>query len=81
MANKFKNVLKSIVRANRFAYVEGWFIGEATRLISDILEVKKECYIPGYMVLMDVQKAFDSMDHGFLLEVLKIFGFEENFIK
>ena len=67
--------------ANQTAYVEGRFIGEATRLVSDILEVTKECNIPGYMVLMDVEKAFDSMDHGFLLRVLKAFGFGENFIK
>ena len=75
-----KGLLKSIVGANQTAYVEGRFIEEATRLISDILEVTKECNIPGYMVMMDVEKAFDSMDHGFLIEVLKIFEFGENFI-
>ena len=80
LASKLKKVLKTIVGANQTAYVEGRFIGEASRLISDVLEVTKECNIPGYMVLMDVEKAFDSMDHGFLLEVLKIFGFGENFI-
>ena len=37
-----KGVLKSIVGANQTAYVEGRFIGEATRLISDILEVTKQ---------------------------------------
>ena len=65
LAKKLKKVLSTIVNANQTAYVEGRFIGEATRLISDILEVSKECNIPGYMVLMDVEKAFDSMDHGF----------------
>ena len=34
-----------------------------------VLEVTKKRNIPGYMVLMDVEKAFDSMDHDFLLEV------------
>ena len=77
LAKKLKKVLKTIVGANQTAYVEGRFIGEATRLIYDVLEVTKECNIPGYMVLMDVEKAFDSMDHGFLLEVLKTFGFGE----
>ena len=74
-------MLKTRVGANQTAYVEGRFIGEATRLASDILEVTKECNIPGHMVLMDVEKAFDSMDIGFLLEVLKVFDFGENFIK
>ena len=60
--------------------MEERFIGEATRLISDVLEVTKECNIEGYMVMMDVEKAFDSMDHDFLLEVLKRFGFGDNFI-
>merc|ERR1712015_50922 len=80
LAKKLKKVLHKIVGSSQTAYVEGRFIGEATRLVSDILEVTKECNVPGYMVLMDVEKAFDSMDHGFLVEVLKIFGFGENFI-
>merc|ERR1712015_356781 len=32
------------------------------------------------MVMMDVEKAFDSMDHDFLIDVLKVFGFGGNFI-
>ena len=80
LASKLKKVLNSIIGINQTAYVEGRFIGEASRLISDILEVTKECNIPGYMVMMDVEKAFDSMDHGFLLQVLKVYGFGENFI-
>ena len=29
---------------------------------------------------MDKEKAFDSLDHSFLISVLKKFGFAENFI-
>ena len=29
---------------------------------------------------MDIEKAFDSMDHSFLIEALKVFGFGETFI-
>ena len=30
---------------------------------------------------MDIEKAFDSMDHSFLMEALKAFGFGETFMK
>ena len=36
--------------------------------------------IPGYLVTMDIEKAFDSLDHDFLLSDFKKIGFGENFI-
>ena len=42
--------------------------------MSDILD------IPGYLVTMDIEKAFDSLDHDFLLSILKKFGFGGNFV-
>ena len=36
--------------------------------------------IPGYLAAIDIEKAFDSLEHDFLLFALKKFGFNENFI-
>ena len=36
--------------------------------------------IPGYLVTMDIERAFGSLNHDFLLNVLKKFGFGEKFI-
>ena len=55
-------------------------MGESVRLISDILEVTKSLNIDGYILTMDIQKAFDSVDHVFLIEVLKQINFNEEFI-
>ena len=61
--------------------MSGRFIGESARVISDILESTQKLNIGGYILTMDIEKAFDSMDHSFLIEVLKTYGFGENFIK
>ena len=34
----------------------------------------------GFLVTMDAEKAFDSLDHKFLVLVLKKIGFGQNFI-
>ena len=40
----------------------------------DILDV------PGYLVPMDIEKTFDTLNHDFRLSALKKLGFGENFI-
>ena len=45
---------------------------ESDRLISNIIEMYDILDIPGYVVTMDIEKAFDSfLDHDFLLNALK----------
>ena len=34
----------------------------------------------GFLVTMEVEKAFDSLDHTFLISVSKRFGFGQNFV-
>ena len=80
IANKLKIILPSIISHDQTAYVKGRFIGESTRLISDILEITDTFNIGGYVLTADIEKAFDSMDHTFLIEVLKTVGFGGNFI-
>ena len=50
------------------------------RLIPDIIEVCEKQNIGGYLVIMDIEKAFDFLDHDFLVTVLNKFGFGSNFV-
>jgi len=70
-ANRLKPVLPNIISHDQTAYVKGRFIGESTRLISDILEITDLYNIGGYILTADIEKAFDSMDHTFLVSALK----------
>ena len=36
--------------------------------------------LPGYLVTMDLEQAFDSLDHDFLLCALKNFSLVDNFL-
>ena len=80
LAAKIKPVLSSIIKNDQTAYVNGRFIGESSRLISDIIETTHTLNMDGYLLTLDIQKAFDSVDHDFLLLSLEMFGFGENFI-
>ena len=73
-------ILRTITSSNQTAYVNKRCISESGRLISDIIEVCEKQNIGGYLVTMDIEKAFDSLDHDFLVNVLNKFGFGSNFI-
>ena len=80
LAERLKEVLPCLISAQQTAYVQNRNIGESGRLISDIIEIANTLQMEGFLVTMDVEKAFDSLDHKFLISVLKKFGFSQNFI-
>ena len=80
LAKRLKEVLPCLISAQQTAYVKNRNIGESGRLISDIIEIANTRKMEGFLVTMDVEKAFDSLDHTFLISVLKRFGFGQNFV-
>ena len=46
------------------AYIAKWFIGGSDRLISDILDVSEKFNVSRYLIAIDSDKAFDSLDHN-----------------
>ena len=81
LAKKLIDVIPKIVSGEQTTYVKNRFIGESGRLISDIIQTTDIFNLSGYMVTMDIEKAFDSLDHTFFLKVLKKIGFGQNFIR
>ena len=61
--------------------MQGRFIGENTRLIYDVIHYAKTQNIDGLLVLIDFQKAFDSVSWSFMLNTLKFFGFKDEFCR
>ena len=73
--------MPSLTSSNQFSYVDKRFISLGGRLISEILEITDLLRIKGLLWTVDIEKAFDSVDHQFLINVLKAFGFEKNLVR
>ena len=65
LAKRLKEVLPCLISAQQTAYVQNRNIGESGRLISDIMEIANTRQMEGFLVTMDVEKAFDSFDQNF----------------
>ena len=80
-ANQLQDVMPNLVSENQSAYVKNRFISEGGKLISDILEITDSLQIDGLLITIDIEKAFDSVNHFFFISVLKRCGFGDGFIK
>ena len=76
LLTRIKNVLPFLISSNQATYVKNRFISASGRVISDILELALE----GFLVTVDIEKAFDSVSHCFLLHILRKFGFGIDFV-
>ena len=56
-------------------------MGDSTRLVYDIMQYTENKNIPGLMMLIDFEKAFDSVSWKFLYKALEFYGFSDNFIQ
>ena len=81
IANRIKNVLPSVIHANQSGFMKGRFIGETTRSILDIIAHTGSLQLPGVLLFIDFEKAFDSIEHEFLYKALECFNFGPSFIK
>ena len=48
--------------------------------MSDVIEIAKLKKLEGFLVSMDIEKAFDSLDHNFLISTQDKYGFGKNFM-
>lgn len=68
----------NLIDPDQTGFVLGRFIGENTRLLYDLMQIAEEENLPGLLLFVDFEKAFDSLSWDFLQEVLKFFNFGQS---
>ena len=83
IATRIKNVLPSIIHHNQTGFMKDryMYIGETVRSIFDIMDFTVDENIPGLLIFIDFQKAFDSLEWNFLLRCLESFNFGSSLIR
>ena len=74
-------VLPKIINNDQTGYIKGRYIGENIRTITDIIEYCKFKKMSSILLLIDFEKAFDTVSWKFLDEVLHKFNFGHIFRK
>lgn len=80
IANRIKVTLPKLINYDQTGFIAGRYMGENTRQIYDIMQYAEENNIPGLLLLIDFEKAFDSLSWKFIFKVLEFFNFSKTIV-
>ena len=81
LANRVKKVIPSIISSSQTAYVRDRSITDSVRLVQVIIHLLDLQTLPGLLLLVDFQKAFDSINWKYVIDILERFNFGPTFVK
>ena len=81
LARRMKTVLNEIISPTQKGFLPNRFIGENTRLIYDIATYLEQRNLSGILLLLDFEKAFDSVEWIHIRKCLEKYKFGNDFKK
>ena len=81
LATRLQKVISQLVSPDQTGYIKGRYIDDNVRTMLDILELTNHQADPGIMVIIDFEKAFDTISWSFLYKTLDYFNFGPVFKK
>jgi len=80
IANRLKKVIPKLVNSDHTGFIKARFIGENIRLIDSVIHFAAAKNIPGLLLFLDFEKAFDSLNWSFIERTFKHFNFGSSMI-
>lgn len=80
ITKKINPILDSIISPTQTAYVPKRQVTDNNFLLDKIIQLANRLEENLFILSLDAQKAFDSVDHEYMYKTLKSFGFGEEFI-
>ena len=81
IANRIKPILPYIIKTQQKGFIQGRNIADCTREIYDFLYECEENDVPGLLLLIDFQEAFDSIACDFIHLALREFDFPKTIVE
>ena len=75
IAMRIEPSLPSLIHSDQTGFIKGRYIGQNIRLLDDLMDFTDVNNIPGILLFIDFEKAFDTLEWSFLHRVLEIFNF------
>ena len=72
IAKRIEPFLPKLIHSDQTGFIKDRYIGQNIRLLSDLMDAKK---ISGIFLLVDFEKAFDSIEWSFINNTLELFNF------
>ena len=73
--------LPLLINLNQAGFFKGRFIGDTIRIIQDLIEYTNIKDLPGLLLFIDFEKAFDTKVWKFIWKMFESFNFGNSFIK
>ena len=80
IASRIKRVLPSVINNDQTGFQKNRFIGENIRLLNSILSYTDIEQLPGLLLFIDFEKAFDTLEWTFVEKSLKYYNFGNSLI-
>jgi len=80
IANRIKRTLPSVIDSDQTGFQKNRFIGENITLLNSILSYTDIEKIPGLLLFIDFEKAFDTLEWSFIEKTLKYYNFGDSLV-